>query len=147
MFHNPLNGRAFGRAFTNPFNFEFGTRRGDELTGTEGTDFIFGRSGDDTVIASDGLDFIMGDRGFDTVVYSGSILDADIALSGLKKGKHHALNASTAIVTTTDAQGAVTSIDVLKQVEALYFEADDYTLYLDGTNNAVLAGDDTAATT
>ncbi|MBY6002837.1 ExeM/NucH family extracellular endonuclease [Salipiger bermudensis] len=147
MFHNAPFGKAFGRQFQNPFNFEFGSRRGDQLSGTAGTDFIFGRAGDDTVTASDGLDFIDGGRGFDMVIYEGSILDADIALSGLRKGRHHGLNASTAIVTLTDAQGDVSSIDVLKKVEALHFAADDYTLFLDGTNNAVLAGDDSATTT
>ncbi|WP_425072298.1 ExeM/NucH family extracellular endonuclease [Sagittula sp. S175] len=149
MFFKPFQSKGHGHARGhNPFNFEVGTKGGDSLTGTDGTDLIFGRSGDDTIVASLGLDIIDGGRGFDTVEYTGSILDADIDLFGLRKGKyHHALNASTAIVTQTDDSGAVVSIDVLKNIEALYFAADDFTLFLDGTNNAVLAGDDTAATT
>ncbi|WP_420006807.1 Ig-like domain-containing protein [Arenibacterium sp. LLYu02] len=138
---------AFGHQAQNRINFEFGTRSDDVLMGTEHTDFIFGFSGDDTIYASAGLDVIDGQRGFDTMVYDGSILDADISLSGLRRGPHHGLNASTAIVTLSDESGIVTSRDVLKNVEALFFAADDYTLYLNGTNNAVLAGDDTAATT
>lgn len=149
MFHKPFPSKGHGHARGhNPFNFEVGTKGPDLLTGTDGTDLIFGRQGNDTIVASLGLDVIDGAKGFDTVMYEGSILDADISLGGQRKGPHHhGLWASTAIVTLTDDAGKVVSLDILKNIEALYFAADDYTLFLDGTNNAVLAGDDTAATT
>ncbi|WP_394178360.1 ExeM/NucH family extracellular endonuclease [Yoonia maritima] len=118
-------------------NFEFGGRGDDVLGGTDGNDLIFGRGGDDVIAASSGFDFIHGGRGFDTVTFQGSILDVSLSVFGCKKN-------TTALVTTFDEDGNVAGISTIKQVEALYFEADDYTLYLDGRNNAVLAGDDTA---
>ncbi|MBF9034438.1 ExeM/NucH family extracellular endonuclease [Rhodobacterales bacterium HKCCE2091] len=46
----------------------------------------------------------------------------------------------------TTVSSALEGFDRLFGFEALYFAGDDYTLYIDGRNNAVLAGDDTAAT-
>lgn len=125
-------------------NFEFGTRGNDALTGTEGNDRIFGFSGDDVIAASAGFDLIDGGRGFDTVTFEGSILDAAIIETcGFGRG-YHGMRTSTALVATYDVDGALSGVSTIRNVEALYFEADDYTFYLDGRNNAVLAGDDVA---
>ena len=120
-------------------NFVFGSRRDDTLFGTAGRDFIFAGHGDDVIHASLGNDYIFGGRGFDTVVYEGSILDVDISTIG--RGFFQ-----RTVVEFTDGSGNLTR-DTLYGIEALEFESDDYTLFLDGRNNAVLAGDDTAATT
>ncbi|WP_106746580.1 ExeM/NucH family extracellular endonuclease [Yoonia maritima] len=121
--------------------FEIGSRGDDLLNGTAGTDFIFGLAGNDVIRASSGFDFINGGRGFDTVTFQGSILDADITLLG---NPWSWMRNTTALVTTYDANGDFAGVSTIKNVEALYFEEDDYTLYLDGRNNAALAGDDTA---
>ncbi|WP_090060765.1 ExeM/NucH family extracellular endonuclease [Celeribacter neptunius] len=144
------NGHSHGWAWGHARpTFVFGSQRDDALSGTDGRDFIFGQRGDDTIIASLGNDRIDGGHGFDTVIYDGSIRDIDLALFGASRGHghhhgrgHQGLKASTALVTTYDDDGNVTGVDQLKSIEALHFEADDYTLYLDGRNNAVLAGDD-----
>jgi len=153
-----------------PPKFVFGTRRADHLNGSDRDDIIFGFQGDDVISALGGNDLIHGDggnddidagagndivlagdgndrvragegsdvvdggHGFDTVVYAGHIADHDI--SGPRGWFDRAW-------TVRAGDG---SVDVLRGVEALHFEADDYTLYLDGRNNVVLAGDDTAAT-
>jgi VCBS repeat-containing protein len=133
-------------------NFIFGSRRADDIDGSDRSDVIFGLQGDDVisafggddvVFAGDGDDeieggagseLIEGGRGFDTAIYAGRILDYTITgPSGWFADFH----------TVRDASGAE---DSLTGVEALYFAADDYTLYLDGRNNAVLAADDTAST-
>lgn len=132
-------------------NFHFGTFDDDVLTGTDGRDFIFGLWGDDTIDAGAGDDVIFagwgndiiagglgsdrifGGFGFDTVTYEGSIVDYDINIGHGWFGR------------TTVAAGDG-SRDKLFGVEALYFAADDYTLLLNGENNAVLAGDDAVET-
>ena len=92
-----------------------------------------------TFWGSAGNDFINGGRGFDVVEYTGSVSDYDIQTYG--RGRW-----ATTVVTSTNASVDDAGRDQLKKVEALYFAADDYTLFLDGTNNAVLAADDTAST-
>ena len=134
----------FGRAsfsgkgrFVFNLNKDFGTQGDDTLAGTEDTDFIWGRRGDDVILGSSGYDYIDGGQGFDVVSFEGSVLDYDIG---------DGLNHLSRFAMITALEGAPTTGSTsLKDVEALYFAADDYTYYLDGTNNAVLAGDDTAA--
>ena len=115
-------------------DFLFGSRRDDRLDGSDGTDFIFAGRGDDVIRPGRGSDFVFGGRGFDTVVFSRSIDAFDVSSFG-RFG---------AYTTVSALDGSETNR--LFGVEALRFEADDFTLFLDGTNNAVLARDDAAAT-
>jgi VCBS repeat-containing protein len=132
--------------------FHFGTRLADHIEGSADDDFIFGLDGDDRVVAGAGndrilagagndeiyggagSDLILGGRGFDIAIYSGSVFDYRLP---------RLTNLSDNIFTVTDANG---DRDVLNDVEAIRFEASDYTLYLDGRNNAVLAASDEAST-
>ncbi|MFQ1701032.1 ExeM/NucH family extracellular endonuclease [Loktanella agnita] len=127
-------------------SFLFGTWGDDVLTGTAGRDVVFGFWGNDTISTGAGDDIIFagwgndviaggagsdtisGGRGFDTVTYAGSIAAYDISIGTGWFGQ-------TTVSTAGDT-------DRLTGVEALYFAAEDYTLFLDGTNNAVLAADD-----
>ena len=128
--------------------FYFGTRLADHIEGSPDDDFIFGLdghdrvdagAGDDRIVAGagndeidggEGSDLILGGRGFDTAIYSGSVFEYRLPrLTGL----------SNTIFTVTDANG---DRDILNHVEAIRFEGSDYTLYLDGRNNAVLAASD-----
>ena len=128
--------------------FYFGTRLADHIEGGPDDDFIFGLdghdrvdagAGDDRIVAGagndeidggEGSDLILGGGGFDTAIYSGSVFEYRLPrLTGL----------SNTIFTVTDANG---DRDILNHVEAIRFEASDYTLYLDGRNNAVLAASD-----
>ncbi|WP_172295460.1 ExeM/NucH family extracellular endonuclease [Pseudoruegeria sp. HB172150] len=146
MFYKSFQSYGFGAALARfPVNLEIGSRRDDSLSGTDKTELIFGLKGNDTIVASLGLDWIDGGRDFDTVLYDGSIRDVEMSFFGVSGGKANGLKASTALVTGYDSDGKINSVDTLTNVEALYFRADDFTLYLDGRNNAVLAGDDNAA--
>lgn len=136
-------------------NFEFGSWNADTLTGTDGRDFIFAFGGNDTISsgggndlifagfgndtinAGAGNDVIFGGFGFDTAQYSGSIDDYSINVRGWW---------GPTIVTAIDPSVEDAGRDALYSVEALYFAGDDYTLFLNGMNNAVLAGDDAVAT-
>ncbi|MEO9517360.1 MAG: ExeM/NucH family extracellular endonuclease [Paracoccaceae bacterium] len=151
-------------------NFVFGTFRDDVLTGSDrrdfvfafsgddeiwtgaGNDWIYAGSGDDTVDAGTGNDLISagfgddlirggagndrvyGGRGFDTVTYEGGIEDYDISAPS---GRNFQTTVTSVSDGLTDA-----GRDDLFQIEALFFEADNYTFFLNGLNNAVLAGDD-----
>lgn len=115
-----------------------GSREADEITGTEGTDWIHAFGGDDVIDPGAGDDIVDGGRGFDTVVYAGAVADYEVIL----RGNHWC---KSFVVKSTNEMVADAGTDFLKSVEALYFAGDDYTLYMDGTNNAVLAGDDAAA--
>lgn len=152
-------------------SFKFGTRFDDDLAGTDGPDFVLGFAGDDRIVTKAGNDVVIagkgdddidsgadndrvlagrgddmvrtgagddranGGRGFDTATYDGAVGDYEIDRSG---------NGKKVIVSSKTAPDGGT--DHLRKFEALYFQGDDYTLYLDGTNNPVLAGDDTAET-
>lgn len=108
----------------------------DRLTGTAGRDILIGGWGDDTLTGGAGNDLLIGGWGRDTAVYAGAISAYQISHRG-----------GSALAMVTALEGAPDpGRDWLIGVEALYFEADAYTLNLDGTNNAVLAGDDTART-
>ncbi|WP_263620100.1 ExeM/NucH family extracellular endonuclease [Salipiger thiooxidans] len=115
-----------------------GTRRADSLVGTDGRDLLLGLAGNDTLNGGDGWDMLIGGAGKDVAEYAGGIDDYDIGQGFFGLGP----------VTVTALGGAPeTGTDTLIGVEALYFAADGYTLHLDGTNNAALAGDDSAGTT
>ncbi|CUH81256.1 ExeM/NucH family extracellular endonuclease [Tropicibacter naphthalenivorans] len=101
----------------------------DWLTGTDGRDVLIGNWGDDTLFGGLGDDLLIGGWGRDVAYYTGAIAEYDIDYGWF----------GTMAVT---GEGT----DLLIGVEALYFEGDDYTLNVDGTNNAVLAGDDSAET-
>ncbi len=115
----------------------FGMRGDDDISGGEGDDLLRGGPGDDVLSGDAGDDRIFGGRGFDIAAYDGGVLDYEITSGQWGRSQ-------TFIVTSV---GAVSDpgTDRLHRVEALYFRADDYTLFLDGSNNAVLARDDAAA--
>ena len=100
------------------------------VTGSEGRDILFGGFGDDRLVGNGGRDKLFGGFGTDTAVFSGSVEDYAIDSNRCNKTE------------ITDATGDTTRT---YGVEALYFEADDYTVDLTGGNNAVLARDDTRA--
>ncbi|WP_109465620.1 ExeM/NucH family extracellular endonuclease [Albibacillus kandeliae] len=135
--------RAVGRQ-NNSFEPKLilGSNRSDTIEGNSRDNVILGLKGDDTIFGGDGSDKIIGGRGFDTAVYSGSILDYRIDGFGFAKG---CKTSPLALMVTGVGASADIGRDVLTGIEALYFEGDDYTLYLDGRNNAVLAGDDAVA--
>ena len=114
-------------------NIVLGSFDSDVLTGTSGRDIVLGFWGDDMINAGAGDDFISAGFGFDTAVYAGGIADYDVLIGRGRSGP-------VTVTSLTDVADA--GSDRLLGVEALYFAADDYTYYLDGTNNAVLAGDD-----
>jgi uncharacterized protein len=116
----------------------FGTGRNDNLTGTSRADALFGLNGNDRIEGSGGNDVIDGGRGFDTAIYAGGVGDYSVDLLGGAARTVRVASVSPAVLDP--------GTDLMSRTEALYFKADDYTLYLDGTNNAVLAGDDTTAT-
>jgi uncharacterized protein len=115
----------------------FGTVRNDSLIGTARNDVLFGLNGNDRIDGGGGNDLIDGGRGFDTAIYLGEVGDYSIDMLG---GAGRSVRVASVSPSVIDP-GA----DLLTRMEALYFTADDYTLYLDGTNNAVLAGDDAAS--
>ncbi|MEO0669531.1 MAG: ExeM/NucH family extracellular endonuclease [Pseudomonadota bacterium] len=137
-------------------NFEFGSWSSDNLTGTDGRDVVFAFGGHDTISTGAGNDLIFagfgndtinggagndrifGGFGFDTAEYAGGIDDYDIDARGFW---------GRTTVTSVNAEVGDAGHDTLYSVEALYFAADDYTLFLNGLNNAVLAGDDAVTTT
>lgn len=132
---------ASGPLFPLPFPFVYGTDDSDTLVGDDQNNIMFGYDGDDSIEGGAGSDILDGGNGFDTAVYAGSISDysinvIDLSLFGLP---------SSAIVSLKS--DPMVETDILNGMEAIYFAADDYTFYIDGTNNAVLAGDDAAATT
>jgi VCBS repeat-containing protein len=152
-----------------PPKFHFGSGRADRIEGTGASDVIFGFEGNDLIYALGGNDYILshggddridagdgddtvlagggndeieggagsdvlaGGRGFDMAVYSGRI--SDYGLPTITRGSDN-------LFTVTDADGGK---DVLSEIEVIRFEASDFSLYLDGRNNAALALDDTAS--
>ncbi|MBT0956097.1 ExeM/NucH family extracellular endonuclease [Alphaproteobacteria bacterium KMM 3653] len=114
----------------------FGFGGNDTLIGNGGNDTIFASWGNDTINGGSGNDTIFGGSGFDTALYAGGIADYNISTFW-----HNSLIKVSSNTAVPDA-----GRDTLFKVEALFFAADDFTLYLNGTNNAVLAADDTAAT-
>ncbi|MEO1549997.1 MAG: Ig-like domain-containing protein [Pseudomonadota bacterium] len=117
----------------------FGFFGDDHITAGGGNDRIFAGFGDDVVRTGAGSDYVNGGRGFDTVVYDGSADDYAMVKTGAGRW-------AQTKVKTLDPSGGVSEVDTLRAIEAVRFEADAYTLFLDGRNNAVLARDDTAQT-
>lgn len=109
----------------------------DSLTGGAGRDNLYGDRGNDMLAGGEGDDFLSGGRGFDTAVYEGGFDDYAISVRGGWFGR-------TATVSSVTATVGDAGSDRLTGVEALYFAADDLTIFIDGRNNAVIAGDDTA---
>ncbi|WP_299547518.1 ExeM/NucH family extracellular endonuclease [uncultured Tateyamaria sp.] len=136
-------------------NFEFGSWGSDTLTGTDGrdvifafggndsissgagSDLVFAGFGDDTINGGAGNDRIFGGFGFDTAQYAGSIDDYAISTRSWW---------GPTTVKSVDPSVDDAGRDTLYSVEALYFAEDDYPLFLNGLNNAVLAGDDAVST-
>jgi len=114
------------------------TRSGnDTIELGDGNARVYSGSGDDLIQVGDGNNRINGGRGDDTVAYTGSIDDYEISSTS-----RFFLNK----VTVAKIGEEATNTDVLRRVEALYFEGDDFTFFLDGRNNVVLARDDEAET-
>lgn len=117
----------------------FAGRGNDTVDAGDGNDTVFAGSGDDWIRAGAGDDYVNGGRGFDTAAFGGSIFSYDIDLRS-------SWYSTTAIVTRFGDDGSPVEVDYLRNVEALHFEDEDYTLFIDGRNNQVLALDDAAAT-
>jgi VCBS repeat-containing protein len=99
----------------------------DNVVGGDGDDLIDGHTGDDTIAGGTGDDTITGGAGLDTSVFEGSI--ADFALS--------AAGSNIIVSDQNTADGDEGTDTVGNGVEFLQF--DDYTLDLDGGNNAPVA--------
>ncbi|MGI6247062.1 MAG: ExeM/NucH family extracellular endonuclease [Pseudochelatococcus sp.] len=106
----------------------------DVIEGLGGDDTIFAGAGDDIIDGGAGNDTIDGGSGFDIAFYAGKVSDYTFGRQSL-----WFLN----WVSVTD--NATGDRDKLFNIEALRFNGDDYTLYLDGRNNAALARDDAAS--
>lgn len=100
-----------------------------------------GSRGDDTFYSNGGSQFFIGQRGDDTLVIDGAMEDYDF-LSTFRP--HKWTGSPLALLSGTNALGQSEKITIVG-VEQIFFAGDDYTLYLDGRNNAVLAADDSAA--
>lgn len=108
----------------------------DLIFAGEGNDRINAGTGDDVIYGGDGNDSINGSRGFDTAVYEGSIDDYTFRTRGW------GWKTKTQLIAKDGSEK-----DTLMNIEAVRFEADDYTYYLDGRNNEVRAQDDALSTT
>ena len=95
----------------------------DTITGTDGADRINAGDGNDVITGGAGNDTIYGNDGNDTAIFSGDIRDYSFS-----DGKGNSF-----IVDGDDG------IDTLKHIDTLVF--DNYTLNLDGSNNAALIDD------
>lgn len=116
----------------------FGLWGDDEISSGAGNDTVFAGWGDDLIIGGAGNNRYYGGHGLDTVSYAGSITDYELN-AGCRPW-------SPISITRLDSAGEGAGVDRLHSIEAIYFAADDYTFHLDGSNNAVLAGDDAALT-
>lgn len=100
-----------------------------------------GSRGDDTFYSNGGTQFFIGQRGDDTLVIDGAMEDYDF-LSTFRP--HKWAGSPLALLSGTNALGQSETITIVG-VEQIFFAGDDYTLYLDGRNNEVLAADDSVA--
>ena len=98
----------------------------DWISGGDGDDTLQGGAGDDSLIGGLGDDLFVGGNGFDTAYISGTF--DQIALTG-------------SVGSTWISIGGHGTDTIRSTVEAISF-SDGYTLYLDGTNNAAYAVDD-----
>ena len=109
-----------------------GTNGNDYLVGTNEDDQLVGNGGDDVLVGGGGDDALLGGSGFDTAIYQGSVLDFTITPDP------HSRNSW--VITDNNTADGNEGTDHLVGIEKLVFS--DYTLYLDGRNNAPLAVDD-----
>ena len=103
----------------------------DALIGGGGHDTLVGGEGDDDLTGGNGDDALWGDGGDDTARFTGRLVEYAISAEG-----------NGWLVRDTRAGGA-DGIDSLRGIETAAFA--DRVLYLDGTNNAPIAGDDASA--
>ncbi|WP_422050833.1 ExeM/NucH family extracellular endonuclease [Shimia sp.] len=113
----------------------FGGFGDDDISGDAGRDTLFGGHGDDWLRGGSGNDRLFGGRGFDTAIYEGGLSDYSVSFQG--KWHWQTIKVSSVNATVADA-----GTDRLKGIEALYFAADDLTIFVDGRNNAAIAEDD-----
>ncbi|MDH3738428.1 MAG: cadherin-like domain-containing protein, partial [Alphaproteobacteria bacterium] len=157
------------------YNAIRGGNGADILTGTAADDWVDGKGGDDWLFGWGGNDLIEGDQGNDTLVggfgddhldggqdidTAAYLLDSVTAPSSSAQdhysvfGYSFSIGAGTATISDIDSSDDDTGIDTLVDVEYAVFSDDDadgdgttdlVTVYLDGTNNAVLAKADIGA--
>lgn len=125
-----LNDLIFG---TNQSSFIYGYRGNDTLVGGARRDYLYGGVGNDTLSGGGGNNHMVGGAGLDVVRYAGQIDDYEI-VAGAKAGSYTIHRNSF----TPEGRGTDTTLTV----EAMDFVADNYRLWLNGTNNAVLARND-----
>ncbi|WP_415905471.1 Ig-like domain-containing protein [Neptuniibacter sp. QD48_55] len=113
-----------------------GGDEGDVLLAGDGDDKVNAGDGDDLIEGGAGDDYINGGDGFDIAYYDGEVqvYVNDDGVLELSDGK-----GNTIILDAGDD-----GTDILRNIEAIQFT--NYTFYLDGRNNAVLAVDDAAST-
>ena len=124
-----------------------GASGADSLVASDDGDKLIGGSGDDTLVSGGGDDFLNGGSGEDTALYGEvwKYTNTSGTLDLLEVRKN------TAVFDT-----AIEGTDTLQNIEKIVFDTDladldgneyDYTYYLDGRNNEVLALDDTSVAT
>lgn len=112
-----------------------GDNGNDVVNGGIGADQVRGGEGNDTLNGGAGDDKIIGGAGFDIGVWAGSIFEYAITMNA----------AGTGTVRDLVTTGLDEGLDTTSQIESLQFA--DYTIFLDGRNNAVLARDDAGSAT
>lgn len=127
-----LNDLIFG---INKPSYLYGYRGNDLLVGGSARDYIYGGVGNDTMMGGGGNNHMVGGNGIDVVRYTGHIDDYEFVF-GSSAGSLRVLRSGF----TPEGTGT----DTILSVEALDFVADNYRLWLNGTNNAVLARNDDA---
>ncbi|WP_198731893.1 ExeM/NucH family extracellular endonuclease [Paracoccus tegillarcae] len=123
-----FKGIGFKGAFGLP-SFVLGNWGAKLLKGSDGRDLMLGLGGNDRLMGGGGDDTLLGGGGRDTAVYLGGVADYTVTPSFGNLVRVSALRGDE-------------GTDWLGSIEALYFAGDDYTLHLDGRNNAAMAGDD-----
>lgn len=119
-------------AFSLGQRLQWGWWGNDLLIGTNRADILRGGFGDDSLQGGGGSDLLLGGGGTDTAIFEGGIADYQLTQRGATWTVRDIANGDT---------------DRLIGIERLYFAADDYTVNLDGTNNAVAATDDAFSVT
>jgi len=104
----------------------------DTLVGNAGRDTLEGGSGNDRLAGGAGADRIDGGWGFDSAVYSGDF------------GNYKVVRIGHDFIVWDLREGRPDGIDLVRNTEALKFA--DYTLFLDGRNNAPYGVLDLAST-
>lgn len=112
----------------------------DDISAGAGDDIVVAGAGDDRIRGGLGNDRLIGGTGFDTAVYAGSAKDFVFHTFGAGTPR-----AITRIVERAE-DGTLVQSDLLVGIEAIEFEEDNFTYFLDGRNNVVLARDDTVMT-